>query len=297
MEPTGFKSAMFGFKKADVLQFIADSNREYQQQLEEEQQRTQEVRRQLVQVQQELEAVRQQLARQQQRADKMDGLIKQQNADNERLKQSGIAMEKSMMELRNENSRLTNQIADQKKKSQALEKAGYDANSLLEEAKKRAAQLTDQAKKDADVLLEQAKQQAQMGLTAAKEKAAQLEEQGRQAAAKLQQEAVQKAAQVSQQLLEQQEQQATGQIIQDAQQEVQRILSGVQSRSAQANRRFDAFYQEMEQSITKVMGQLEGLEQRMRSLDQTMAQAGQSGQKQESSEGEDSLNRFLSHLF
>ena len=36
MEPTGFKSAMFGFKKADVLQFIADSNREYQQQLEEE---------------------------------------------------------------------------------------------------------------------------------------------------------------------------------------------------------------------------------------------------------------------
>ena len=202
-----------------------------------------------------------------------------------------------MMELRNENSRLTNQIADQKKKSQALEKAGYDANSLLEEAKKRAAQLTDQAKKDADVLLEQAKQQAQMGLTAAKEKAAQLEEQGRQAAAKLQQEAVQKAAQVSQQLLEQQEQQATGQIIQDAQQEVQRILSGVQSRSAQANRRFDAFYQEMEQSITKVMGQLEGLEQRMRSLDQTMAQAGQSGQKQESSEGEDSLNRFLSHLF
>ena len=79
MEPTGFKSAMFGFKKADVLQFIADSNREYQQQLEEEQQRTQEVRRQLVQVQQELEAVRQQLTRQQQRADKMDGLIKQQN--------------------------------------------------------------------------------------------------------------------------------------------------------------------------------------------------------------------------
>ncbi len=177
------------------------------------------MRRQLAQVQQELEAVRQQLTRQQQRADKMDGLIKQQNADNERLKQSGIAMEKSMMELRNENSRLTNQIADQKKKSQALEKAGYDANSLLEEAKKRAAQLTDQAKKDADVLLEQAKQQAQMGLTAAKEKAAQLEEQGRQAAAKLQQEAVQKAAQVSQQLLEQQEQQATGQIIQDAQQE------------------------------------------------------------------------------
>lgn len=297
MEPTGFKSALFGFKKADVLEFIADANREYQQQLEEQQQQTEAVRQQLVKAQQELEAVRQQLVRQQQRADKMDGLIKQQNADNERLKQSGIAMEKSVMELRNENSRLTSQMAEQKKKSQALEKAGYDANSLLEEAKKRAAQLEEQAQKDADALLEKAKQQAQTGLAAAKEKAAQLEEQGRQAAVKLQQEAVQKAAQVSQQLLEQQEQQATGQIIQDAQQEVQRILSGVQSRSAQANRRFDAFYQEMEQSITKVMGQLEEMEQRMRSLDQTMAKGSQSGNQTDSNQEEDSLNRFLSHLF
>ena len=108
---------------------------------------------------------------------------------------------------------------------------------------------------------------------------------------------MQKAAQVSQQLLEQQEQQATGQIIQDAQQEVQRILSGVQSRSAQANRRFDAFYQAMEQSITKVMGQLEEMEQRMRSLDQTMAKAEQPNETSDASQEEDSLNRFLSHLF
>ena len=104
-------------------------------------------------------------SRQQQRADKMDGLIKQQNADNERLKQSGIAMEKSVMELRNENSRLTSQMAEQKKKSQALEKAGYDANSLLEEAKKRAAQLHGPSSKRTPTrLLEKAKQQAQTGL-------------------------------------------------------------------------------------------------------------------------------------
>ena len=297
MEPTGFKTALFGFHKADVLQFIADSNREYQQQLEEEQQQTQAVQTQLEQAKKQLEEARRQLARQQERADKMDGLIKQQNADNERLKQSGIAMEKSMLELRNENSRLTSQVAEQKKKSQALEKAGYDANTLLEEAKKRADHLVSQAKEQAEQVLEQAKQQAQQGLTAAKEKAVQLEEQGRQAAQKLQEEAMQKAAQVSQQLLEQQEQQATGQIIQDAQQEVQRILSGVQSRSAQANRRFDAFYQEMEQSITKVMGQLEEMEQRMRSLDQTMAKAEQPKETSDASQEEDSLNRFLSHLF
>ena len=74
MEPTGFKSALFGFKKADVLEFIADANREYQQQLEEQQQQTEAVHQQLVKAQQELEAVRQQLVRQQQRADKMDGL-------------------------------------------------------------------------------------------------------------------------------------------------------------------------------------------------------------------------------
>ena len=297
MEPTGFKSALFGFKKADVTNFIAEANREYQQQLDEEKQRTESVRRQLEQTRQEMESLRQQLSRQQQRADKMDGLIKQQNADNERLKQSGISMEKNLLELRNENTRLTSQINEQKKKSQALEKAGYDANSLLEEAKKRAAQLTDQAREEAGRILDQAKEQAQQGLSAAKEKAAQLEEEGRQAAARLQQEAMQKAAQVSQQLLEQQEQQATGQIIQDAQQEVQRILSGVQSRSAQANRRFDAFYQEMEQSITKVMGQLEEMEQRMHSLDQSMAKAQQPAGKIDSQPEEDSLNRFLSHLF
>ena len=45
------------------------------------------------------------------------------------------------------------------------------------------------------------------------------------------------------------------------------------------------------------MGQLEGLEQRMRSLDQTMAKGSQSGNQTDSNQEEDSLNRFLSHLF
>lgn len=185
METRNFRTATFGgFDKQDVLDAFEELSNEHKTQVEDLQRQLNALQSTKFELSTDFEKFRASEQDKNELIGKLQLLIKKQNADNDKLKQINIAVEKQAKEIRLKNEELKRQLEERVKQAAALEKqlkdagstaeigydndrlkaleeSGYTAERILSEANARSAStLADANKRSSAILTEAAKKAA-----------------------------------------------------------------------------------------------------------------------------------------
>ena len=168
MEMKSFKTAAFGgFDKQDVLNAFEELSREYKKEKEEMQKEITQLKAKRFEAVTQLEKLK---AGDKDRSDligKLQLLIKKQNADNDKLKQLNIAVEKHAKEIKTQNEQLQKRLQDVEGRTanetarlKKFDESGYTAERILSEANARSASTLADANNRASLILTEAAKKA-----------------------------------------------------------------------------------------------------------------------------------------
>ncbi|MBC8611173.1 Uncharacterised protein [uncultured Ruminococcus sp.] len=287
MEMKSFKTAAFGgFDKQDVLNAFEELSREYKKEKEEMQKEITQLKAKRFEAVTQLEKLK---AGDKDRSDligKLQLLIKKQNADNDKLKQLNIAVEKHAKEIKTQNEQLQKRLQDVEGRTanetarlKKFDESGYTAERILSEANARSASTLADANNRASLILTEAAKKASANIAQSTKRAEEIIAKAEEEAEKLKLAAQDYNHQAQKRISDRETELAdkekrttirSGEIIREANARADEIVKSAKIKADKANEEYTRFAKQLESmklSIFEVMqqihNQVDGLEKNM----------------------------------
>lgn len=287
MEMRSFKTAAFGgFDKQDVLDAFEQLTREYQAEKEELERTISQLKSRRFETATQLEKIKTGDQEKNELISKLQLLVKKQNADNDKLKQLNIVVERHAKEIKEENENLKKQLeafegrtAKDVARLKKFDESGYTAERILSEANARSASTLADANNRATMILTEAAKKASKNIAQSTKRAEEIIAKAEEEAEKLKLAAQDYNHQAKKRISDQEAELAekekramirSGEIVREANERADEILKTAKTRADKANEEYNRFSQQLENmklSILEVMQQIhtqvDGLEKKM----------------------------------